>query len=66
MENQSTYEFLAGIDRDLLVYVEELEAKAFLSTKTLKYLREDDLDFALPAHKHLILAHARLIPEQQK
>ena len=66
MEKKSTYEFLAAIDRDLLVYEKPLQDKAFLSTKTLKFLREDDLDFALPAHRHLILSYARRIPHDDE
>ncbi len=63
---QSTYDFLHQIDKELLIYVQPLMEKAFTSTKTLKYIREEDLQFALPGHRLLILAHARKIPEVQE
>ncbi len=63
---QSTREFLSAIDEELLIYVKPLDDKAFVSTKTLKYLTEADLDFAKPAHRYLILDHTRKLKENQE
>ncbi len=56
---QSTFDFLQEIDNDLTVYVDKLTEKGFTTTKTLRFLEEDDVGFAKVAHRRLILAHTR-------
>ncbi len=65
-KHQSTFDFLQEIDDELTVYSDRLIAKSFTTTKYLKVLQEEDLEFAQPAHRRLILAHTRKLAEEDE